>query len=216
MSVALWLGALGLALSAGAVAALRRKRTRPRLAALGLGVGLLLPGLLGLTLQQSLVGYIPLHREQQVATIAFTREGPNLWLASLQLPDGTVRPLQLHGDEWQIDARILTWKGWADWLGMRPLYRFERLSGRYTDVDDERRQPRSVHALCERGDGWWQDWMRNGTRIPGADAYYGTAAYLPMADGAGYRISVSPSGLVVRPDNPAANQAVDAWPAPSR
>lgn len=215
MGVSVWLGAAGLAVVVGAVLALLRKRTRSREAALGLGLCLFFPGLIGLTLQQSLVGYVPLDPEQQVATIAFTQEAPKAFLASLQFADGTRLPLQVRGDEWQIDARILTWKTWTHWLGMHPLYRFERLSGRYADIDDEREKPRSLHALYEQTDGWWQDWIQHGRRIPGTDAYYGTAAYLPMADGAAYRISVSASGLVVRPDNPAAERAVDRWPSPS-
>ena len=42
------------------------------------------------------------------------------------------------------------------------------------------------------------------------DAYYGTAAYLPMADGARYVVTVTQSSLIGRPANEAAQKAVGA------
>jgi len=47
--------------------------------------------------------------------------------------------------------------------------------------------------------------------VPLADALYGSAAYVPMAEGAEYAVSVSASGLVVRPGNDAARKAVGGW-----
>jgi hypothetical protein len=43
------------------------------------------------------------------------------------------------------------------------------------------------------------------------DALYGSATFLPMADGALYEIKVSQSGLVARPLNQAARDAVAGW-----
>jgi hypothetical protein len=43
------------------------------------------------------------------------------------------------------------------------------------------------------------------------DTEYGTAVFMPMADGARYRIAVTGSGLVARPDNPAAQAATVTW-----
>ena len=51
----------------------------------------------------------------------------------------------------------------------------------------------------------WQD------HIPWFDALYGSAIYLPMADGADYEVSISPTGLLARPLNGAARAAVGAW-----
>ncbi len=48
----------------------------------------------------------------------------------------------------------------------------------------------------------WVAWM---------DALYGSATFLPMADGALYEIKVSQSGLVARPLNQAARDAVAGW-----
>ena len=47
--------------------------------------------------------------------------------------------------------------------------------------------------------------------LPGVDAYYGTATYLPMANGARYEISMSRDALLARPANDAARDAIGAW-----
>jgi hypothetical protein len=47
--------------------------------------------------------------------------------------------------------------------------------------------------------------------VPFADALYGSAVYVPMAEGAEYAVTVSQSGLVVRPANDAARKSVGGW-----
>ena len=53
----------------------------------------------------------------------------------------------LYGDQWQIDARVVRWKLPALMAGVPPLYRLERLSGRYGDAAREAAATRSVHSL---------------------------------------------------------------------
>jgi hypothetical protein len=43
------------------------------------------------------------------------------------------------------------------------------------------------------------------------DAYYGTATYLPMADGARFEISLTRTALIARPLNEPARRAVGDW-----
>jgi hypothetical protein len=57
----------------------------------------------------------------------------------------------------------------------------------------------------------WSVVHRHHTWLPWFDALYGSATYLPMADGALYDIRVSPTGLVARPLNQAARDAVGTW-----
>ncbi len=49
------------------------------------------------------------------------------------------------------------------------------------------------------------------TLTPGVDAYYGTATYLPMADGARFRVTLSRDALIARPLNDQAREAVGDW-----
>ena len=43
------------------------------------------------------------------------------------------------------------------------------------------------------------------------DAAYGSAVYLPMSDAARYQVSISRTGLVARPMNDSAREAVSRW-----
>ena len=81
-----------------------------------------------------------------------------------------------------------------------------------TSIDDERNLPRTVYPLAkqERFD-LWEIVHDNQSWIPWIDALYGTATFLPMADGATYEVEISQSGLLARPLNQAARTAVGAW-----
>ena len=78
--------------------------------------------------------YNRLTYEQPVAEIVFEARGPQHFRATLaQVPSGELQMFMLAGDEWQLDARVLKWKGWANLLGLDAQYRLERVSGRYRD-----------------------------------------------------------------------------------
>ncbi len=69
-----------------------------------------------------------------------------------------------------------------------------------------------VHALAEDpGLDFWSLLRKHHQYVPLADALYGSAVYVPMAEGAEYAVTVSTSGLVVRPGNEAARKAVGGW-----
>jgi len=122
------------------------------------------------------------------------------------------RDYNVRGDEWQIDARVLKWRAIGNLLGFDTVYRLERLSGRYGDIQSERSAPRTVHELAQDpGVDFWSVARRYHEYLPLADALYGSATYVPMAEGAEYVVTVSASGLVVRPANDAARKAVGDW-----
>jgi hypothetical protein len=160
----------------------------------------------------NLYTYARLTHEQEAARV-FTRQlGERHYAVSLQPKNATPRHFELRGDQWQIDARVLKWRALGNLLGFDTVYRLERLSGRYGDITQERNAPRTVHALSEEpGVDLWTVLRRYHTYVPLADALYGSAAYVPMAEGAEYAVSVSTSGLVVRPGNDAARKAVAGW-----
>jgi len=156
-------------------------------------------GLIGLAL--SLHHYLTLEREVTVARLGFQVQGPQHFTATLETADGRRRQFTLRGDEWQLDARVISWKLPALLAGAPPVYRLERISGRYRDIRAEREAERSVHALDE--DALLDLWAikRQFPRwLPFVDAHYGSAAYLPMLDGAQFDVSLGGrGGLVARP-----------------
>lgn len=156
--------------------------------------------------------YQRLTHEELIAELRFSRIGPQHYRVYIVQADNSARTYNLRGDEWQVDARILKWQGTANLLGFNTLYRLERLSGRYRETRQELGDPRTVYRLAEdRGLDLWRIANNHPGWLPGVDAIYGSAAYLPMADRARFVLHHSQSGLVARPLNEAARRAIENW-----
>jgi len=167
---------------------------------LGLLLGLALLALfgLGMALNSNLRTYQRLVAEQPAAQIDFTKLGTDHYLARLRYPDGRLQNFDLHGEEWQLDARILKWRSYALLLGLQTQYRLERLSGRYEDP--ERQAQASVYRLQpQRGIDIWRLAQQHANWLPWVDAVYGNATFMPMGDGLAYQVNVTTSGLISRP-----------------
>jgi hypothetical protein len=148
----------------------------------------------------ALHGYDRLTSEVPVARLSFDRSGAQQWLARLDLADGRQLQLALTGDEWQLDARVLKWRPYAVIAGLDPVYKIDRLSGRYRDIQQERSQARSAHDLADDGVvDLWQLARAYPSWLPFVDTEYGSGAYLPMREGVEYEVTLSPlGGLVAR------------------
>ena len=215
------LGVLGLLLFVRGIGAIGRKPMSGAFGALSGGTFMALgaaTGLLGL----NFLTYNRLSHEQQVAEVHFKQTGPTAYVADVKLPDGksqictladgTSGDCNILGDEWQIDARVLKWKPWANVAGLDANYRLERMAGRYTDINAERSAPRSVYQLAKNpGLDLWAIARKYGGQAPVVDAQYGSATYIPMADGAVYYVTMSQTGLLARPANDEARKAVGGW-----
>lgn len=140
-----------------------------------------------------------LMEDSPAATLELRELAPQRYVALLSATGREPREFELTGDQWQLDARVIRWTLPGQLAGLAPVYRFERLSGRYGDPRQELALERSVHDLREGWDFWEvkQRWFAS---LPIADARWGSAAYLPMLDGARYEVFVSPrGGLVAKP-----------------
>ncbi len=161
----------------------------------------------------SYYSYERLTAERIVSTVEFRATGPDEFRARLMVASRPDQVFTLRGDEWQIDARLISWKPPMAMLGLEPIYRLDRLSGRYAAIDREQRELRTVHELSpEQPLDLWR--IARGVPsflLPGIDAYYGTATYVPMADGARFEVSLSRDALIARPANEAARRAVGHW-----
>jgi hypothetical protein len=178
-----------------------------------MGLLLLAAAALTFTVSLNLHTYARLTHEQPVAQIVFEARGPQRYVATLtQVPNGEMLNFVLAGDEWQLDARVLKWKGWANLIGLDAQYRLERVGGRYREIEQERHDERTVYPLSENpGVDLWTLSNQYPKWLPFVDAVYGSATYLPMADGAKYEVTMTQTGLVARPLNPAAEAAAGAW-----
>lgn len=210
--VALGLALLGLAMFAGGIGRLRRRRIASGcMRCAGSMAPLALAAALGLV-ASNLYTYARLTAEQPVARLSFERTAEQRYRVTLTTPDGREASFQLAGDEWQLDARVLKWHGWATLAGMEPLYRLERLSGRYSDVAQELADKRTVIELgSERGLDLWRVANQYPSWIPFVDARYGSATYLPMADQARYEVRMTDTGLLARAMDERTQSVVDQW-----
>jgi len=149
----------------------------------------------------ALSGYRRLTAEAEIARIEAHALAPQRFALDIQTPDGDRRRVELAGDDWQLDARVVKWKPRVLVLGAPPLYRLERIGGRYRDLAQERTALRSVASL---DDTRWPDLWSLKRRYPAGlgwvDAEYGSAAYLPLVDGGRYVVTLAAAGgLVARP-----------------
>ena len=203
---------LGLLFFFAAVRRLRRRRLMGGMAHGAAALVLILAAACAALVGANLRSYQRLSYEQPAGELQFARVGAREFNATLTYPSGERANFALHGDEWQVDARVLKWRAFANLVGFDAAYRLERISGRYTRVEDERTLSRTVYDLNAPGRiDPWELVHRYRSWLPWMDALYGSATFLPMADGALYEIKVSQSGLIARPLNQAAREAVGSW-----
>jgi len=167
------------------------------------GLSLGLSGLLSLSITANLYSYDRLTHEQAVAKLTFHQVGEQQFQLEITYENKVEKESYLlRGDEWQMDARIIKWHGWAQLLGLNTQYRLERISGSYSNIDEELTKKRSVYALSNRDEiDYWALMKEYKKWLPWVDAYYGSATYLLMEDNASYSVSLTQSGLIARPVN---------------
>ena len=161
-----------------------------------------------------LMSYKHLIAEEPIATLSIEQQGEQEFTALLvYVGDNQEYEFTLNGDQWQLDARVITWNGIFRMFGMPPAYRLDRLSGRYYSLEDERQKERTVYALEQSKVplDLWLILKDHKAIVPWIDASYGSATFLPMADDAIYRISLSRTGLTAHPVNEPAVNAVNQF-----
>jgi hypothetical protein len=203
---------LGLLFFVASVRRLRRRRLMGGMAHGAASLIFFLAAACAVLIGSNLRTYQRLSYEQPAGELQLSRVADRQFNAALSYPDGERVTFPLRGDEWQVDARVLKWHAFANLVGFDAAYRLERISGRYSRIEDERSEPRTVYELQTAGRiDPWELIHRYRSWVPWMDALYGSATFLPMADGALYEIKVSQSGLVARPLNQAAREAVGSW-----
>ncbi|MEO7066502.1 MAG: hypothetical protein ABI114_06310 [Rhodanobacter sp.] len=182
----------------------RRMRERRSLAAAWSGLLCLvclaltlLFGGIGATLQ----GYRFLAEEAPVVDIEAHILSPQRWALTLTWPDGSTRQERISGDDWRLEAVVLKWKLPALLAGIPPLYRLDRLSGRYDDPTQEMHAPRTVISFDDGAFDLLKLRKQYPQWLPEVDTVYGSGAFLPLVDQGHYSVSLMRTGaLVARPD----------------
>lgn len=192
-------GALALAFCCGAILAHRRQR----IARVGFSVVstcvlvTLCIGFAALTLGTA--GYRALVREESAALVRIDPIEPQRFRAHFEFPDGRTASFVLAGDQLYVDAHILKWKSWANWIGLHTQYELDRVGGRYIDVHEERVRARTVFNLSPNRPLDVFRLARKHTKLePLVDAEYGSATFVHADRAALFEVLVSTSGLLIR------------------
>ncbi len=143
-----------------------------------------------------MANYEPLRPGHAIAEIRFDQVGPGRYRATLiRLPWGRVQLFEMTGENWRLETRTLRWHGLASDLGLKPVYRLERLECGPAGAAADR-----VYALSsDEGMDVWGSARGNAVWSPYAEATVAEVPWTPMKDGAEFTIVVTPEGLVAQP-----------------
>lgn len=145
------------------------------------------------------LGYQAANQESRVATIEIIPKQAQQFKAIINWENGKTKEYTIYGDEFYIDAKVLKWKGWANFLGFRTWYEFDRVGGRYVSISDEQNKPRSIYELAEQKD---IDLYHIRKKYPFltvmVDAEYGSAVFLLADVTKKIDLYVASSGLTMR------------------
>jgi len=172
---------------------------------------LALAGLIGL-IGYDISTYASLPSEQPLVTLTFQAQGPQRYEVRLDQGKET-RTAILEGDLWQLDLHMLRWKSLAELIGLESGYRLERLSGRYLAVEQQNLARYGRVELSEKplGVDIWQSLELGQRDMHLVDAQMLRVDYMPIADGVAYIVELAPTGLIAKPANAAATEALKSW-----
>lgn len=119
----------------------------------------------------------------------------------------------LDGELWQLEARQLEWKSLAHLIGLEAGYRLDNIKGRFITVEQQEAARFTQIQLTESlyGIDAWQAVRYFDRDLFVIEAKPLRVKYLPLADGAVYSVSLVATGLLAKPVNKAAEQALKNW-----
>lgn len=160
-----------------------------------------------LLISASLVGtnvltYHRLTHESPIATLYVEQLNKQTYRVELlQLENCHKTSYVLRGDEWQMDARIIKWHGWANLLGLDASFQLDRISGRYQNIEQQGMNLPTVFALEERKKFDLWGLKKEHQWLPWLDAKYGQSVFLAMKDNQSYWLYMTQNGLIARERN---------------
>ena len=169
-------------------------------------------GLFGLNLQT----YSRLTYESPVAEIQVAANDPaqKRYTVTIRRPDGTnvTQTCEVQGDEWLLSGRVQKWKPWVNVLGVDSTYTLDQMANKYFDAVEATGQPITACSIEKPApeanryvpEGWLM-WMMSYAQAE--DRRFGSASYMPLADGALYEVVMTQAGLNAQPANDAARAA---------
>ncbi len=144
--------------------------------------------------------YDRFNQESPVARLSFVKTADFNYMAQLQQGDFcTSKQYIVLGDQFQLDAGFVKWKGLGVLLGFEPRYRLDRLSGRFSDLNAQNSLVTISHNLApdvlfdffdESTPQGKQGWL--------IDTRYGSSVYLSIDPLLQYIVFATEDGLIAR------------------
>jgi hypothetical protein len=157
--------------------------------------------------------FTPRAPERPVAELFFERIGPGRFRAAVtHLPTGRMQVVDLAGDEWRLDLRLLDWTEGAARLGARPRCRVEAVSSR-TGPAATTGLPRGATARLTGGEepAPWPARLGASLERPLLATRSLHGPWLPLVDGARFDVRVNAADAIeVDPLNVVAGDALAA------
>jgi len=139
--------------------------------------------------------------ETLVATVITRQIAPRVFeLVYTPASSDTARAktVQLKGDQWSISGGIVKWHLWVNFLGIKSYHRPMRLSGQFSQLEQQRAHLPTVEPLAPSMDWVWEMFYWGGRHLPFVDAVYGSSAYAYVEPGTVQKIYVTPSGYLIQ------------------
>ncbi len=162
-------------------------------------------------------GYARLTAERPVAEITVAALHPALqtYRVTVRRLDGTALTTvcAIQGDEWEMSAAVQKWRPWVTVFGLDSTYVLDQLANKYFSA--ARGNGKTITACGLQGSApainqWVPqglvDWLMDHAQAE--QRRFGSAVYMPLTDGAIYRVIVTQSGLNAEAVNPIAQAAV--------
>lgn len=126
--------------------------------------------------------------------------GNQQWTAHLATGDRCfVDEYLINGDQWRVDASFVKWENWVNLMGLDSLYRLERLEGRFSDIDEQKRRIPLAHELADRKVMELRPLAEQIGRLNILmDASYGSSVYQTIDPQQIYYLYKTQSGLITR------------------
>jgi len=174
-------------------------------------------GLFGLNLQ----GYSRLTYEAPVAEVSVHAKDPakKVFDVTVKRLDGSdiSQTCTLQGDEWLLTGRVQKWKPWANELGLNATYTLNEITNYYDNAEEANGKtitacnikgpPPKINQYLPES---WVKWLIASAIVQ--DRRFGSANFMPLADGAVYRVVITQTGFNAEPENDTADRANNATP----
>ena len=136
--------------------------------------------------------------ETFVARVTTQRQSPEEFELTYAPAEGSSMTVRLRGDQWSISGGIVKWHPWLTALGLKSYYKPMRLSGQFSNLEQQRAHLPTVYPLDPVVDRVWEGLYWADPYLPFIEAVYGSAAYVYVEPGITQDIAVTPSGYIIK------------------